>query len=144
MTVARILIEKGSSVVTISPAHTLDAAIHLLAEKSIGALVVTEADGAVAGILSERDIMRVLSKLGAAALDEPVSAHMTRKVTTCGRTTTVEEVMQTMTAGRFRHVPVVDEGNLCGIISIGDVVKARIDELATETQQLVGYIRDGR
>ena len=140
MTVARILIEKGSSVVTISPAHTLDAAIHLLAEKSIGALVVTEADGAVAGILSERDIMRVLSKLGAAALDEPVSAHMTRKVTTCGRTTTVEEVMQTMTAGRFRHVPVCEDGRLVGMISIGDVVKRRIATVEAEHQAMRDYI----
>lgn len=140
MTVARILIEKGNSVVTISPAHTLDAAIHLLAEKSIGALVVTEADGHVAGILSERDIMRVLSKLGAAALDEPVSAHMTRKVTTCGRSTTVEEVMQTMTAGRFRHVPVCEDGRLVGMISIGDVVKRRIATVEAEHQALRDYI----
>lgn len=140
MTVARILIEKGSSVVTISPGHTLDAAIHLLAEKSIGALVVTEAEGAVAGILSERDIMRVLSKLGAAALDEPVSAHMTRKVTTCGRSTTVEEVMQTMTAGRFRHVPVCEDGRLVGMISIGDVVKRRIATVEAEHQALRDYI----
>ncbi len=140
MTVARILNEKGSSVVTISPAHTLDAAIHLLAEKGIGALVVTEADGRVAGILSERDIMRVLSKLGAAALDEPVSAHMTRKVTTCSRTTTVEEVMQTMTAGRFRHVPVCEDGRLVGMISIGDVVKRRIATVEAEHQALRDYI----
>lgn len=140
MTVARILIEKGSSVVTIGPAHTLDAAIHLLAEKSIGALVVTEADGRVAGILSERDIMRVLSKLGAAALDEPVSAHMTRKVTTCGRSATVEEVMQTMTAGRFRHVPVCEDGHLVGMVSIGDVVKRRIATVEAEHQALRDYI----
>ena len=140
MTVARILNEKGSSVVTISPAHTLDAAIHLLAEKSIGALVVTEADGAVAGILSERDIMRVLSKLGAAALDEPVSGHMTRKVTSCGRTATVEEVMQTMTEGRFRHVPVCEDGRLVGMVSIGDVVKRRIATVEAEHQALRDYI----
>ncbi|GJE62378.1 CBS domain-containing protein [Methylobacterium trifolii] len=140
MTVARILVEKGSSVVTTSPERTLDEAIHLLAEKRIGAVVVAHPDGSVAGILSERDIMRALAGLGGAAFDAPVSAHMTAKVTTCGRTTTIEDVMHMMTEGRFRHVPVCEDGRLIGLISIGDVVKRRIATVEAEHQALRDYI----
>lgn len=140
MTVARILAEKGSAVVTVSPERTLDEAIHLLADKSIGALVVTDADGSVAGIISERDIMRVLARHGGASFDEPVSAHMTRKVVTCTRTTTIEDVMATMTNGRFRHVPVCEDGKLVGMVSIGDVVKRRIATVEAEHQAMRDYI----
>ena len=140
MTVARILAEKGSSVVTVAPEKTLDEAIHLLADKSIGALVVTDADGSVAGIISERDIMRVLARHGGASFDEPVSAHMTRKVVTCTRTTTIEDVMATMTNGRFRHVPVCEDGKLVGMVSIGDVVKRRIATVEAEHQAMRDYI----
>lgn len=140
MTVARILAEKGSSVVTVAPEKTLDEAIHLLADKSIGALVVTHADGSVAGIISERDIMRVLARHGGASFDERVSAHMTSKVVTCTRTTTIEDVMQTMTNGRFRHVPVCEEGKLVGMVSIGDVVKRRIATVEAEHQAMRDYI----
>ncbi len=140
MTVARILAEKGHSVITVSPERTLEEAIHLLAAKRIGALVVTNADDTVAGILSERDIMRVLARLGGGAFDEPVSAHMTREVTTCGRSATIEEVMQTMTSGRFRHMPVCEDGRLAGMISIGDVVARRIATVEAEHQALRDYI----
>ena len=140
MTVARILAEKGRSVVTVEPQRTLDEAIHLLAEKRIGAVVVSDADGAVRGILSERDIMRALAKLGGGAFDAPVSAHMTAEVVTCKRATTVEDVMQLMTDGRFRHVPVCEDGRLVGLISIGDVVKRRIAAVEAEHQAMRDYI----
>ncbi|MGU3539744.1 CBS domain-containing protein [Methylobacterium sp. A54F] len=140
MTVARILAEKGGSVVTVTPERTLDEAIHLLAKNSIGALVVVDADGHVAGVLSERDIMRVLARLGGGTFDAPISAHMTAKVVTCSRTTTIEEVMQMMTEGRFRHVPVCDDGKLVGLISIGDVVKRRIATVEAEHQAMRDYI----
>ena len=110
MTVARILADKGSSVVTVSPDRTLEEVIQILADKRIGALVVAHPDGAVAGIISERDIMRALAGHGGSAFDAPVSAHMTANVTTCGNSTTIEEVMALMTAGRFRHVPVCEGG----------------------------------
>ncbi|GJD57202.1 CBS domain-containing protein [Methylobacterium dankookense] len=140
MTVARILAEKGNAVVTVTPERTLDEAIHLLAEKSIGAVVVTGPDGSVAGIISERDIMRVLASHGGASFDEPIAAHMTKKVVTCTRTATIEDVMETMTNGRFRHVPVCEEGKLVGMISIGDVVKRRIATVEAEHQAMRDYI----
>lgn len=140
MTVARILAEKGNAVVTVSPERTIDEAIHLLAEKSIGAVVVTNADGTVAGIISERDIMRVLARHGGTSFDERVSAHMTTKVVSCTRSATIEDVMETMTNGRFRHVPVCEEGKLVGMISIGDVVKRRIATVEAEHQAMRDYI----
>ncbi|GJD97229.1 CBS domain-containing protein [Methylobacterium iners] len=140
MTVARILAEKGRSVVTIEPGRSLDEAVHLLAEKSIGAVVVSDGSGAVLGILSERDIMRALAHKGAAALDAPVSAHMTTAVTSCERSASVEEVMHLMTDGRFRHVPVIEDGRLAGLVSIGDVVKRRIAAVEAEHQAMRDYI----
>jgi CBS domain-containing protein len=140
MTVARILAEKGRSVVTVEPQRTLDEAIHLLAEKRIGAVVVGDAEGAVLGILSERDIMRALARQGAGALDALVSAHMTTSVVTCTRDTSVEDLMHLMTEGRFRHVPVLESGRLAGLISIGDVVKRRIAAVEAEHQAMRDYI----
>ncbi|MER2263842.1 CBS domain-containing protein [Methylobacterium oxalidis] len=140
MTVARILAEKGSSVVTVQPERTLDDAIHLLADKSIGALVVCDPEGHVVGILSERDIMRALARQAGAAFDAPVSAHMTGAVTSCKRSTTIEEVMHLMTEGRFRHVPVCEDGKLVGLVSIGDVVKRRIATVEAEHQAMRDYI----
>jgi len=140
MTVARILAEKGRSVVTVEPQRTLDEAIHLLAEKRIGAVVVSDAEGAVLGILSERDIMRALARQGAGALDARVSEHMTGTVVTCARDASVEDVMHLMTDGRFRHVPVLEGGRLAGLISIGDVVKRRIAAVEAEHQAMRDYI----
>lgn len=140
MTVARILAEKGPSVVTIQPNRSLVDAIHLLAEKRIGAVVVAEGDDVVLGILSERDIMRALAQSGAAAFDAPVSSHMTASVVTCSRSASVEDLMQIMTEGRFRHVPVVEDGHLAGLISIGDVVKRRIATVEAEHQAMRDYI----
>jgi CBS domain-containing protein len=140
MTVARILAEKGSAVLTVSPDKTLEDVIQILAEKRIGALVVAHPDGAVAGIISERDIMRALARLGGATFDAPVSEHMTANVTTCGKTSTIEDVMGLMTQGRFRHVPVCEDGRLVGLISIGDVVARRIATVEAEHQALRDYI----
>ncbi|GLS46336.1 CBS domain-containing protein [Methylobacterium brachythecii] len=140
MTVARILAEKGTTVATVAPNRTMDEAIHLLAEKRIGAVVVSDDQGKVIGILSERDVMRALAEAGAAAFDAPVSRYMTAKVTTCTRSTTIEEVMQVMTEGRFRHLPVVEDGQLTGVVSIGDVVKRRIAAVEAEHQAMRDYI----
>lgn len=140
MSVARILAEKGTSVVTVPPHRTIDEAVHLLAEKRIGALVVGDSGGRVIGILSERDVMRALACDGASAFDQPVSRYMTAKVVTCTRRTSIEEVMETMTEGRFRHLPVVEDGRLIGVVSIGDVVKRRIAAVEAEHQAMRDYI----
>lgn len=140
MTVARILAEKGTAVTTVPPHRTIDEAIHLLAEKRIGAVIVSDADATLLGILSERDVMRALAEAGAAAFDAPVSRYMTAKVTTCTRTTTIEEVMELMTDGRFRHLPVIEDGHLAGVISIGDVVKRRIAAVEADYQAMRDYI----
>ena len=140
MTVARILAEKGREVHTTQPHYTLREVIDLLAARGVGAVVVADASMNVLGILSERDVVRVLARHGAAALDDPVSRHMTSKVTTVTRADTIDHVMQTMTEGRFRHVPVVEDGRLIGIVSIGDVVKRHVSALDGERQALREYI----
>jgi len=140
MTVKAILLRKGRDVVTIAPTASLSEAAKLLGERRIGAVVVTGADHRVAGILSERDIVRALGLRGAAALDENVAAVMTRKVTTCNEADTVVAIMERMTTGKFRHVPVVEQGKLIGVISIGDVVKHRVEEIEGETNALREYI----
>jgi CBS domain-containing protein len=140
MTVKAILSLKGKDVLTIEPAATLAAAAKLLAERRIGAVMVTGVDGRVAGILSERDIVRALAERGADVLDERVDRVMTRKVVTCTEAETIASIMERMTAGKFRHLPVVDQGHLIGIVSIGDVVKYRLREIETESQALREYI----
>jgi CBS domain-containing protein len=141
MTVQAMLTRKGSDVLTIEPTASLAAAIKLLAERRIGALVVTGADNRVVGIISERDIVRALAERGAPALAVPVADVMTRRVVTCGRKETVSEIMERMTAGKFRHVPVVEHDQLVGIVSIGDVVKGRLQEMEHESAALRDYIR---
>jgi CBS domain-containing protein len=141
MTVKAILSTKGSEVTTIEPTATLSDAVALLAARRIGAIVVTGADRRVIGILSERDIVRTLAQRGESALSEPVADSMTRKVVTCGEAETISEIMERMTAGKFRHVPVLDQGRLVGIISIGDVVKWRLEEMERESAALRDYIR---
>ncbi|HEV2557024.1 MAG TPA: CBS domain-containing protein [Microvirga sp.] len=140
MTVKHILKTKGRDVVTIEADQTLGAAARLLSEKRIGAVVVGNTFRPVLGILSERDIVRAVAARGAAALDEPVSRSMTEKVVTCSETAAVNEVMEIMTDGKFRHLPVVDGGRLTGIISIGDVVKHRVAEIEAETAAMRDYI----
>lgn len=140
MTVKSILDEKGHDVVTVAADVTLVEAAAILAERRIGAAVVVTSKMAITGILSERDIVRAVGENGAAALDTSVADVMTRKVKTCGQSNTVNEVMEIMTAGRFRHLPVEHEGRLDGIISIGDVVKRRIQEVEREAEEIRSYI----
>ena len=140
MTVRAILDLKGRDVTTVTPDKTLAEAASLLSQHKIGALVVTGAEHRVIGILSERDIVKAVSAGGAAALEEKISARMTREVVTCGPHDTMAELMGRMTAGRFRHVPVVENGRLVGIISIGDVVKHRLAEMERESSALRDYI----
>jgi CBS domain-containing protein len=141
MTVNDILLYKGSQVITIEPAATLAAAVRMLAQRRIGALLVTGADHRIVGIISERDIVRVLDEKGTAVLGAPVAEVMTRRVVTCDRNETIAEIMERITSGKFRHVPVIDRGRLAGIVSIGDVVKARLGELEHEQDALREYIR---
>jgi len=140
MTVKAILSRKGSDVATIAPTANLSDAVRLLAERRIGALVVTGADNRVAGILSERDIVRALAARGPESLQETVASVMTRKVSTCTEDETVAAIMERMTEGKFRHLPVVEQGRLAGIISIGDVVKLRVEEIEGESNALREYI----
>ena len=141
MTVKSVLARKGTDVATIEPTATLAGAVKMLAERRIGALVITGAEGRVIGILSERDIVRALAQSGADALQHPVSDVMTRKVVTCSERDTIAELMEQMTHGKFRHVPVVEQDRLVGIISIGDVVKRRVEELEHHEAALEDYIR---
>ena len=140
MTVKTILGHKSRDIVTIQPTATLAEAAGLLAERRIGAVLVLGIEGRVAGILSERDIVRALAERGGAVLGERVDHVMTRKVFTCSENDTVAQVMEQMTAGKFRHVPVTEEGRLVGIISIGDVVKHRLHEIESESEALREYI----
>jgi CBS domain-containing protein len=140
MTLEHILSEKGREVVTIEPHRSLADAARTLNEKRIGAVVVARDDRAVLGILSERDIVRAVAKGGAAALEHSISQHMTGEVVTCGRQVAINELMGLMTQRKFRHVPVVEDGRLYGIVSIGDVVKYRVAEIEAEHQALREYI----
>jgi CBS domain-containing protein len=140
MTVSIILAGKGREVVTIEPHATVAAAIDLLAQKRIGAVLILGADRHIIGILTERDIVRVLAERGAAALDDPVSAVMTRKVFSCNENDTIPSIMERMTEGKFRHVPVIDQGRLAGIISIGDVVKHRLQQMEQDSAAMRDYI----
>jgi CBS domain-containing protein len=141
MTVKAILSSKGSDVVTIEPVASIGAAVKRLAERRIGALVVQGADNRVVGIVSERDIVWALAERGSAVLDDPVSQVMTRKVVSCGLSDTVSALMEQMTSGKFRHIPVIEQNRLAGIISIGDVVKYRLSEMEVESAALRDYIR---
>ena len=144
MLVRTILAQKGTDVATVQPSEKVAAAVAELGRRRIGALVVS-ADGAVIdGILSERDIVRGLVEQGPGVLDQPVSSLMTSEVTTCVSEDTADALMSLMTDQRIRHLPVVEAGSLCGLISIGDVVKARVGELQVETQTLHEYIHTGR
>ncbi|HST93227.1 MAG TPA: CBS domain-containing protein [Microvirga sp.] len=140
MIVNGILSIKGRNVVTIGPNQTMGEAARILSEKRIGALLVQDGQKLFLGIVSERDIVRAISARGAGALDEPVSRFMTEKVTTCTTQTPINDVMEVMTQGKFRHVPVVEGGTLLGIVSIGDVVKMRLEEIEAEAQAIRDYI----
>jgi CBS domain-containing protein len=140
MTVKIILSRKSSDVITIEPSATINQAIKLLVERRIGALIVSARRQEVTGILSERDIVRALAERGPAVLGERVESIMTKKVFTCGEEDSVSQIMERMTQGKFRHVPVVDGKRLVGVVSIGDVVKYRLEEIETESNALKDYI----
>lgn len=140
MTVKQILDQKGRDVVTVSPSMVTEEAVRFLGDNKIGAVVVTGDGGKIAGILSERDIVRAVGQKGADALTAPISTIMTSKVTTCGEDHTINQVMELMTNGRFRHMPVEKEGKLVGIISIGDVVRRRIEDVEREAEDIKAYI----
>lgn len=140
MNVDRILSLKGRSVVTIEAGQSLSDAARLLSERRIGAAVVVDGRQPVAGILSERDIVKAISAHGAQALEQPVSRFMTAEVITCNSRSSINDLMELMTQQKFRHVPVVDGGQLVGIISIGDVVKQRVEEIEAESQAIKEYI----
>jgi len=140
MTVRAILDSKGHHVLNVEPGAKLGEAIKLLSERRIGAVLVMS-QGQIEGILSERDIVRVLGERGAAVMDEPVSSVMTRKVVSCREKDTVSEIMETMTNGKFRHLPVVEDSKVVGLISIGDVVKWRVSEYEREQEALREYIK---
>jgi len=140
MTVRSILNTKGHQIMSVEPDAKLAAAVKLLAEKKIGAVLVMN-QSRLEGILSERDIVRVLGERGADVLDEPVSEVMTRKVVTCKETDTVAELMEMMTKGKFRHLPVLENNKVVGLISIGDIVKRRVQEYESEQEALRDYIK---
>ncbi len=140
MNVAQLLGDKGHDVFSVQPHRTLAEAVRTLAERRIGAVVVTGADGGLLGILSERDIIRALAQSGPAALETPVSRAMTAKVVTCRTQTSIDELMEIMTSGRFRHVPVLENDRVAGVISIGDVVKYRLAEVEAESRAMRDYI----
>ncbi|AWZ01047.1 MAG: CBS domain-containing protein [Rhodobiaceae bacterium] len=142
MNVEAILKTKGADVTTISSSDTLASAVTLLCDKKIGAVVVVDS-GRVRGILSERDIIKSINIAGAEAMDLPVAQVMTANVITCTRSDTLDQLMDAMTGGRFRHIPVIEEDELIGIVSIGDVVKHRIAETEMEAEQLRLYIASG-
>ena len=141
MRISDVVRHKGGTVVTIRPEDPVTTMLAMLAEHRIGALVVSNDGETVAGIVSERDVVRHLHSDGAAILDGPVSAIMTSDVRTCEPHTQLSELERTMTDHRIRHVPVLVDGKLHAIVSIGDVVKNRIEDLQAERDQLVGYIQ---
>lgn len=143
MNVEKILDQKGRKVTTADVETSLGDIVKTLVSQKIGAIVVTTSAGQVVGIVSERDVVRAISEEGGAILSEPVSKYMTKRVVTCAMDDTVAELMSSMTAGRFRHLPVVEGGRLAGIISIGDVVKERIAEAEQEAQAMREYIATG-
>jgi CBS domain-containing protein len=141
MTVRAILDTKGHHVESVQPGAKLSSAVKVLGEKKIGAVLVLNVAERIEGILSERDIVRVLSERGASVLDEPISNVMTRKVVSCRQSDTVSAIMEMMTLGKFRHLPVVEDGKVVGLISIGDIVKWRVQEYEREQEALRDYIK---
>jgi len=140
LSVHSILTRKGATVWTIEPTASLASAAQSLTGHGIGALVVVGADGRTVGIISERDIMRALKEKGSAGFETPVAEVMTRRVLFCSRQEKLVDLMRRMTAANIRHLPVIEEGRLIGVVSIGDVVKSRLEELEQESDTLREYI----
>ena len=143
MNVATILHDKGPEVVTLPVDASIREAAKTLAKFRVGAIVVVDDEGRIRGILSERDIVKDIAECGGECLDDPVSSRMTGDVMTCKKSDTVEYLMGQMTRHRFRHIPVVENNELVGIVSIGDVVKQRIAETEMETTAMRAYIATG-
>ena len=143
MNVAAILKHKGSAVTTSTPNAKLSEIIRILNKAGIGSVVILDEEEMVVGIISERDIIHALGKEGASALEQPVTAHMSTSVFTCCGDDTLEKLMAEMTARRHRHLPVVQDGRLLGLVSIGDVVKQRIAETEMEASAMRDYIATG-
>jgi CBS domain-containing protein len=143
MQVRHILRDKGHDIIAIQSSATLGEAAQILSDKKIGALVVKGKNGKLAGIFSERDLVHAIAATGVGALSESVERHMTKALQTCVESDAVESIMEVMTRGRFRHVPVLDANDqLCGMVSIGDIVKTRIAETVSEAAALRNYISD--
>jgi CBS domain-containing protein len=140
MHVASILNDKGNAVVTMGPRSTVKEAIALMAQKRIGAVVVVGVERRVLGIFSERDVVRVLAQKGPEVMADELSRHMTSPVFTCTPLTSIDDIMHLMTTKKFRHVPVVENEALSGLVSIGDVVKFRLAEIETEHKAMRDYI----
>lgn len=140
MSVRSILAEKGRDVMTLEASSTVAEAVKLLARHRIGALIVAAPNGTIRGIVSERDIIRHIAEDGVTVLAEPVERVMTANVKVCSENHTVHEVMEIMTRGRFRHLPVERDGKLVGVVSIGDVVKRKIEDAERETEAIKTYI----
>lgn len=143
MNVATILSDKGNKVITASPDDTLLEIAKTLRQHGIGCIVVSKGQGKIAGIVSERDLVRAVAEFGSDVLSTPVSEHMTRKVFTCHKSDTINTIMAAMTDGRFRHMPVIENDSLIGVISIGDVVRLRIAEAELEASAMRSYIATG-
>lgn len=140
MLISEVLRRKGNAVATVAPTSTIDEVVDALARFGVGALVVSADGTTVDGIISERDVVRALAAHGRDVVDRAAADVMTREVVTCSESATIEQLMTEMTERRFRHVPVTEDGRLVGIVSIGDVVNARVRNLETETRQLTNYI----
>jgi len=140
MTVALILAEKGTNVFSLSADTSVSDVLSVLAEKGIGAVLIANDDDTVAGILSERDIVRALARNGADILKDAASEHMTKNVVSCSENDAIASLMEKMSQGRFRHLPVLKDGKLAGLVSIGDVVKMRIEQAEKEAEDIRSYI----
>ncbi|MDA0655374.1 MAG: CBS domain-containing protein [Proteobacteria bacterium] len=143
MRVDVILRHKGNDVFSISPERTVQEAANLLTKNKIGALLVRDQDGAILGVLSERDVLGGIAANKGHVLSKPVSALMTSRIVTCSPLDTLDDIMDVMTNKRIRHIPVMEDGELKGIVSIGDVVKHRMSEIETESDALRQYISVG-
>ena len=143
MFVSDILAQKGALVFTVSPGTSVTQVVQHLSTRRIGSVLVVDTSNSISGIVSERDLVRAMATHGAKAMDLEASHVMTREVVTCDPDDSIDQVMQTMTSGRFRHLPVVRHGELLGLVSIGDVVKARLEETKHETEALKAYIVAG-
>lgn len=140
MSVSSILESKGNNVITAKPSATIQDIAETLSTNKIGAIIIIDDSDKVCGIASERDVVREVAKLGAKSLEQTISVCMTKSVVSCDVSDTIDLVMERMTKGRFRHVPVITDGKLQGIISIGDVVKARIEQAERDAEDMKRYI----